>query len=333
MALTYPQAEMDLLLKSRASLPMTSLPPEANLLTDVGSIAVGDVMMLDRVTLATDLSYTTVTTPTTAALGTGIFCVVTSLLSGAGAINTLVRVQFYGEVSANVTVNAGNIGDVFCAADGVKTVTTTTTAGAKLLGWTKETGTGVKKVYFDGRGINSNATLLTGVREQFISHDEIYVGTTTPAVSATAELVGGSTPVVRTWNFADGSDLIAWTTWVPPKSWNAGTITVKPVWSCATGSAAPAVWSFSAFASSDGDTILGTVGTAVTSTDTANATANVQLVGPYSADMTIAGTPAKSDVVYLRIQRTASAGGDTLAQTARLHGIVVAYTTNASTDA
>lgn len=332
MTLTYPQAEMDLLLKSRASLPMTSLPPEANLLTDVGSIAVGDVMMLDRVTLATDLSYTTITTPTTAALGTGIFCVVTSLLSGAGAINTLVRVQFYGEVSANLAVNAG-IGSVFTAADALKTVTTTATAGAKILGWTKETGTGVKKVYFDGRGINSNNSILSGVREVLIGHDEIYVGTTTPAVTGTAELVGGSTPVVRTWNFADGADLIAWTTWIPPKSWNAGTITIKPIWSCATGSAAPVVWSFDAFAVSDQETLLGTVGTAVTSTDTANATANFALVGPATAAMTIAGTPAKNDVVMIRIMRTASAGGDTLAQTARLHGIVIAYTTDAPTDA
>lgn len=120
---------------------------------------------------------------------------------------------------------------------------------------------------------------------------------------------------------------------VMPKKWNEGTITFVPQWSHAsTTTNFGVVWSLQAVAVSDDDTIAVNFGTAQTSVDTGGTTDDLY-IGPASSAITVAGSPAPEDMVFFRVSRVTSDGGDTMAIDARLHGITVYVTTNADTDA
>jgi hypothetical protein len=118
-----------------------------------------------------------------------------------------------------------------------------------------------------------------------------------------------------------------------PKSWNLSTVTFQPVWSHAsTTTNFGVVWELAAVARSDDDAGDVAFGTAQTSTDTGGTTNDIY-IGPESSAITVAGTPAAGDTVQFQIARAPANGSDTMAIDARLHGIRVFYTTNASTDA
>lgn len=118
-----------------------------------------------------------------------------------------------------------------------------------------------------------------------------------------------------------------------PKSWNAGTVTFVPVWSHpATTTNFGVVWAMRAVALHDGSAIDAAFGTEQTSTDTGGAT-NTSYQGPESAAITIAGSPAKGDLVIFEVKRNPADGADTLAVDARLRGVLLHYTTDAENDA
>lgn len=118
-----------------------------------------------------------------------------------------------------------------------------------------------------------------------------------------------------------------------PKSWNEGTVTFIPVWShAATTTSFGVVWQLAGVALSNDDAGDTAFGTAITSTDTGGTTNDIYM-GPESAAITIAGTPAAQDWVVFQFSRLVSDGGDTMAIDARLHGIQLLYTTDAATDA
>lgn len=118
-----------------------------------------------------------------------------------------------------------------------------------------------------------------------------------------------------------------------PKSWNEGTVTFAPVWShAATTTNFGVVWQLQGVAVSDLDTIAVAYGTAVISTDTGGTT-NLKYLGPESAAITIAGTPANEDTVFFRLARNPADASDSMTIDARLMGVVLYMTTNADTDA
>ncbi|MBK8772749.1 MAG: hypothetical protein IPM06_20295 [Rhizobiales bacterium] len=118
-----------------------------------------------------------------------------------------------------------------------------------------------------------------------------------------------------------------------PKSWNRGTVSFSPIWShAATATNFGVVWDLQAVAVSNDDPIAVAYGTAQTSTDTGGTT-NDLYRGPESAAITIAGTPAESDMVFFRLSRVTGNGSDTMAIDARLHGVDLFITTEAATDA
>jgi hypothetical protein len=116
-----------------------------------------------------------------------------------------------------------------------------------------------------------------------------------------------------------------------PKSWNLGTVTFQPSFSQLTTAAGGVVFGLAGVAVSDTDDLDAAFGTAQTSTKTAG-TLNKDYQGPESAAITIAGTPTAGDRIIFQINRTVADGSDTLAQDARLHGVKIFFTTNASTD-
>jgi hypothetical protein len=120
---------------------------------------------------------------------------------------------------------------------------------------------------------------------------------------------------------------------VPPKRWNGGTVTFVPHWShAATVTNFGVAWGLQGLAASDDDTIAAAFGTGATSVDTGGTT-NDHYAGPESAAITLAGSPAKLDAVYFRVFRQVGNAGDTMTIDARLEGITLFWTTDASTDA
>lgn len=115
-----------------------------------------------------------------------------------------------------------------------------------------------------------------------------------------------------------------------PKSWNDSTVTFQPLWTFASSSGG-VVWALQAVACSDDDTADVAYGTEQTSTDTALTAGDVH-VGPTSAAITIAGSPATNDLIFFRIKRNPSDASDTLAADARLIGIRLFFTQNAADD-
>lgn len=117
-----------------------------------------------------------------------------------------------------------------------------------------------------------------------------------------------------------------------PKSWNEGTLTAVFVWSHASTTTNFGVaWELAAVAVSDDDAQDVAFGTAVTVTDTGGTT-NDCYISAESSALTVAGTPQANDLVHFQVNRAPANASDTMAIDARLQGIRLMYTTDASTD-
>lgn len=109
-----------------------------------------------------------------------------------------------------------------------------------------------------------------------------------------------------------------------PDWWDLSTITVKFHWTSPSGSG-DVIWGAAALARSDDDAIDTALGSAVTVTDTVLTNLDVQTTSATSA-ITVGGTPAKGDLLFIRVYRDADAGGDTLnGVDAYLTGITIKY--------
>lgn len=156
--------------------------------------------------------------------------------------------------------------------------------------------------------------------------------TTNGAEVATAE--GGTNKAMyATLNFDTTTQEYAQFVVRMPKSWNESTVTAQFAWSHpSTSTNFGVVFGLQGAAVSDTDSGDPTWGTGQTASDTGG-TNGLIYVSPVTSAITIAGTPAAEDLVYFQVYRDVSAGGDTMAVDARLHGITLYFTTDASTDA
>lgn len=118
-----------------------------------------------------------------------------------------------------------------------------------------------------------------------------------------------------------------------PKSWNEGTITFQVYWTTTATDTDGVAWGLQGVAVSDNDTIDVAYGTAVVVTDDALGAAEDQCVTAESSAVTIAGTPAVSDICYFRIFRDVSDANDDMTEDARLIGVKIFFTTDATNDA
>lgn len=156
--------------------------------------------------------------------------------------------------------------------------------------------------------------------------------TTNGAAAGTVEMTTNKN-MVKTLDFDATTQEFAQFEIAMPKSWNESTVTFQPVWSHpSTTTNFGVVWALQAVATSDDDALDVAFGTEQTSTDTGGTTDD-RYIGPESSAITIAGSPAEGDVVQFQIKRNVSDGSDTMAVDARLHGIKLYITLNASTDA
>jgi hypothetical protein len=140
-------------------------------------------------------------------------------------------------------------------------------------------------------------------------------------------------PDIWTLDFPDGASRYAQFAIPMPKSWNEGTVTFRAVWSHpATTTNFDAVWQLQGVAVGNDDAIAAAYGTPQTVTDTGGTTSDLY-ISPESSAITVAGSPAAEDVVFFRVARLGADGSDNLAVNARLHAIILYYTTDAGNDA
>lgn len=108
-----------------------------------------------------------------------------------------------------------------------------------------------------------------------------------------------------------------------PDSWDAGTIQYRYSWFSDTGTTSETVnFGLKGRSFADGDSLDQAPGTAITVSDT-NVSPKTMRTSSWSGDVTIAGTPAAGEVVYLKLTR--NPGSDTLAEDAKLSQLQIRY--------
>lgn len=117
-----------------------------------------------------------------------------------------------------------------------------------------------------------------------------------------------------------------------PKAWDEGTLTAQLVWTSGL-TTGDVVWGVQAVVVSDDDPLDAAFGTAQTVTDSMSATASDHMVSAETSAITVAGSPAAKDTLIVQVYRKAADGSDTLAGDAKLLGIRLHFTTDASNDA
>ncbi|CAB4198881.1 hypothetical protein UFOVP1326_2 [uncultured Caudovirales phage] len=170
---------------------------------------------------------------------------------------------------------------------------------------------------------------LTGRETIWIPAGAMTARTTNGAASGTAESTTNKI-MLRTLDFDAGTAEYAQFAVTMPKSWNEGTLKVQFIWSNAAGTG-DVVWGCQGVAISDDDVIDATFGTAQTVTDSVTAAGDL-MKSAETAAITVAGTPVAGDTVVLQFYRDAASGSDTFATDARLHGVLVFFSTDAAND-
>lgn len=171
---------------------------------------------------------------------------------------------------------------------------------------------------------------VAGKQAIFLPASAFVARTTNGAASFAIELATNGV-MIRGYDFDTGTAEAVQIALALPKQWNEGTVTFRAYWTAGSGSGGVA-WSLRGRAASNDDAMDGSWGTAVTVTDTF-ITANDMHLTAESSAVTIGGSPAEGDLVFLEVTREVSNGSDTLAVDARLLGIEMFITTNAGNDA
>jgi hypothetical protein len=180
--------------------------------------------------------------------------------------------------------------------------------------------------------------IATGVERGRVGRQNIYIPasqmiarTTNGAATGTAETATNRI-MISTLDFDAGTAEYAQFSFLAPKRWNEGTMTAVFVWSHAAATAFNVIWGIQGLALSNSDAMDTAFGTAVTVTDTGGTTNDVWMTSETSA-FTLSNTPNESDWLVFQVYRDAAAGGDTLDVDARLHGVMLYWTSNNADEA
>jgi len=150
-------------------------------------------------------------------------------------------------------------------------------------------------------------------------------GTTGAAYSTKMEL---ATNKENVYYIAFDPDVVEYAevTVMMPSDYNGGTVTAAFVWTHPTAATNyGVVWACQGRSYGDGEALDQAWGTAQSSTDTGG-TAGYAYISPATSAITLAGTPAASELVQFRVYRDATNGSDTLAVDGRLLGVMITFT-------
>ena len=275
--------------------------------TDFSSIVTGMSMTTaGAVTFASDISNGTSAKTTTGSIELGHATDTTIARSSAGVITVEGETVHTNSTSRTVTAAGIELGHA-----------TDTTLSRSAAGELAVEGTLVKKV---------------GKETIFIPASAMISRTTNGAATGTVETTTNKI-MFSTLDFDTTTQEFCQFSIRMPKSWNESTVTAAFTWSHAsTTTNFGVVWALEAVALSDDDAGDTAFGTAQQVADTGGTTNDVYITSATSA-ITIAGTPAAEDWVVFQVKRVPSDGSDTMAIDARLHGVTLYFTTDASTDA
>ena len=138
-------------------------------------------------------------------------------------------------------------------------------------------------------------------------------------------------PDIQVLDFDGGSEEHAQFQVAFPKSWNAGTVTYRVFWTSTATDTDAVIWTLEGVSVANDATIDVAYGTGVAVTDNNISAAEDCLVSATSSAVTIASA-ADDALTFFRIWRDADAGGDTMAEDARLIGVQIFYTVDAKDD-
>lgn len=111
-----------------------------------------------------------------------------------------------------------------------------------------------------------------------------------------------------------------------PSDWNGGTVTATFYWMAAGTSTNSVVWKCEGRSYGDAETLDQAWGTLQQVTDAHTATAFQNLISAATPAITLAGTPAASEVVLFRVGRLPADGSDNFVGDAQLLGVMITYT-------
>tara|TARA_R100001530_G_scaffold115584_1_gene82546 strand:+ start:137 stop:877 length:741 start_codon:yes stop_codon:yes gene_type:complete len=169
-----------------------------------------------------------------------------------------------------------------------------------------------------------------GTHDRYVSALAMYPASTSGCGEHVKRELATNDVDLFTLAFDESTDEIAKFDWVPPGSWDAGTVKVTLFWTCTGGASSETIEiEVSAVAFGDADGMDAAFGTPVAITDTWGADDDLHITAQSSA-ITIGGSPAKGDLIQFKLLRDVSA--DTLSADMELIGAVVEFTTDASID-
>ena len=156
---------------------------------------------------------------------------------------------------------------------------------------------------------------------------------TTNGCAAASNETGTNDLMYPTCNFDTSTQEVVQFNVAMPKNWNEGTVTAIAYWSHpATTVNFGVEWDVACVSLSNDDALDTAFGTAIeVGADTGGTTDDLYVTAETGA-ITCAGTPAVDDDTFFRVRRVPADAGDTLAVDARLHGVKVFYTDDASSD-
>jgi hypothetical protein len=209
------------------------------------------------------------------------------------------------------------------AGSGSLTTTGTLTSGTTGAGFTVALGTST----ITGTLPSANGGTI-GVHDLFVSAAAMWPRVTSGCAPLNQVEIPTSLVNIQSYDFDQTTQEFAQMQIALPRKWNGGTVTAVVYWTGQTGSGT-VQWEISGAAYSNDDPLTATLGTAVEIDDTLIAINDLH-VTPTSGNITFSGTPADADFLAIQISRDPSA--DNLTGDAKLLGISLRLTTNASVD-
>jgi len=192
-------------------------------------------------------------------------------------------------------------------------------------------GDGTVNLATAGATVNSAVIKTAGTETIYVPASAMYPNTTNGcAALAQVELTAGR-PELKVLDFDKDSDEFAQFTVAFPKSWNGGTVTFRAFW---VGNATTdgIAWGLQAISVGDNAEADAAFGTAVVVTDDSQGDVTEVLVTDTSGALTISGA-GDDKMTFFQIFRDVSDANDDMAADARLVGIQLFFTTDATNDA
>ena len=206
------------------------------------------------------------------------------------------------------------------------TIGTATTAGAIAIA-----ADGLVNLATAAATVNGAVIKTAGTETIYVPASSMYPCTSNGCAALAQVETTAQQPEFKVLDFDNSADEFAQFTVAFPKSWNAGTVTFRVFWlglAATTGVS----WTLAGKSVADNAESIAAFGTAVVIDDDSQGDVTEVLISGTSGAVTITGA-ADDTLTFFQISRDVSDSNDDMAGDARLLGIQVFYTTDATNDA